>query len=208
MGPCRTFAACRRCSGARTRCRTMCTVGSRHRPCGMHLDATDLQSGAHGLAEFAERGHGRFPPPTAVAAGRRVEYGNSGRAGTVGRGSRRRVPPILWIPIAMARWITPFQAAVRYPITFFDQWRAASTRAAPRLFLSDDSLSRSRPPSISFSARSRGTKADAQSDPHLSRARYSRCHWHRRWRSSSRMLTRRVTSLVPARRRPPDRAPR
>ena len=28
--------------------------------------------------------------PTAVAAGRQIEYGNSGRAGTVGMGSRRR----------------------------------------------------------------------------------------------------------------------
>ncbi len=68
----------------------MCTVGSRHQPRGMHLDATDLQGGADGLAEIAERGHGRFPLPTAVAAGRQIEYGNSGRAGAADRGSRRR----------------------------------------------------------------------------------------------------------------------
>ncbi len=90
MEPSRALAACRRCSGTRTGCRTLCTVGSRLQPRGRHLDATDMQGGADSLAAMTERGHGRFPPPTAVAAGRQIEYGNSGRAGTVGRGSRRR----------------------------------------------------------------------------------------------------------------------
>ncbi len=80
----------RRCFGTRIGCRTMYTIGSRHQPCGMHLDATDMQGGADGLAEIAERGHGWGSLPTAVAAGRRIGSGNSDRAGAAGRGSRRR----------------------------------------------------------------------------------------------------------------------
>ena len=43
--------------------------------------------------------------PTAVAAGRQIEYGNSGRAGTVGRGSRRRACAVVYeLELCCSAW--------------------------------------------------------------------------------------------------------
>ncbi len=90
-----TRSKCCRCAGVASKKRPStselirgaapCTFCLREGPAPNQSHSTELLSMVP-----AERGHGRFPLTTAVAAGRQIEFGNSGRAGTVGRGSRRR----------------------------------------------------------------------------------------------------------------------